>query len=74
VGVAATEVVSGRVVGSLGGAPTGLAFLRMRRLWAVARPAVAATEADTLTGWETEWVTTGALACPVEEIEARLAA
>jgi len=59
VGVVATAVVSGRLVGSLGG-PAGLVFLARRRLWAVARPAPAATEADTLTGWETEWVTTGA--------------
>lgn len=71
--VVATEVVSGRLVGSFG-EPAGLVFLARRRLWAVARPAPAATEADTLTGWETEWVTTGALLWPAEATVARLAA
>lgn len=72
VGVVATEVVSGKLAGSLGG-PAGLGFLARRRLWTVARPAPAATEADTLTGWDTEWVTTGALLGAVEATEVTLA-
>jgi hypothetical protein len=68
----AVEVVSGRLFGLLVGTAS-LALWAGRRLSLVASWAPAAIGTETLEGWETEWVTTGALSESVPRTEATLA-